>query len=101
MSDQSEQILRICEMEAHLNQADAAVRTAEAALDALDAVHGSILALSDYYNGPLWRLDFEADEAGLLPSDLRRGVLSEDAVYNLLSDYDRLRADMQSFLQKT
>ncbi len=30
--------------------------------------------------------DFEADEAGKLPSDLKRGVLSEDAVYDLIID---------------
>jgi len=42
--------------------------------------------LIDYYEGPLWREDFEADEAGKLPKDLKRGVLSEDAVYNLLTD---------------
>ena len=40
--------------------------------------------LADYYFGPLWREDFEADEAGLLPKDLKRGVLSEDALYNFL-----------------
>ena len=29
--------------------------------------------------------DFEADEEGLIPKDLKRGVLSEDALYDLLS----------------
>lgn len=41
--------------------------------------------LLDYYHG-LWRVDFELDERGALPSDLKRGVLSEDGVYNLLTD---------------
>jgi len=45
--------------------------------------------LTEYYESPLWRADFEADEAGLLPKDLKRGVLSEDAVYNLLMDAER------------
>ena len=31
------------------------------------------------------------DEAGLLPPDLKRGVLSEDGVYDLLSEYDTLK----------
>lgn len=39
--------------------------------------------LSDYYSGPYWRRDFELDEAGLLPAYLKRGVLSEDGLYNL------------------
>ncbi|MBK6087256.1 DUF4298 domain-containing protein, partial [Ruminococcus difficilis] len=31
--------------------------------------------------------DFAADEAGLLPKGLKRGVLSEDGIYNLLEEY--------------
>ena len=47
--------------------------------------------LTEYYEGPLWRKDFESDEAGDLPKDLKRGVLSEDAVFNLLDEVQRLR----------
>lgn len=39
--------------------------------------------------------DFEDDSAGKLPRDLRRGVLSEDAVYDLLTDHDRLLKRMK------
>ena len=42
--------------------------------------------LEDYYENGLWRLDFETDEKGLLPRGLKRGVLSEDGLYNLLTD---------------
>lgn len=41
-----------------------------------------------YYEGGKWRSDFELDEKGLLPKDLKRGVLSEDGVYNFLADLD-------------
>lgn len=40
--------------------------------------------LTAYYKSPDWRADFEADEAGLLPKDMPRGILSEDGIYNLL-----------------
>lgn len=43
--------------------------------------------LIEYYEGPLWRHDYEADENGLLPSNLKRGVLSQDGVYDLLTDW--------------
>jgi len=33
-----------------------------------------------------WKNDFEADEKGLLPQELKKGVLSEDGLYNLLED---------------
>ena len=46
--------------------------------------------LTEYYENGQWMADYEADEAGLLPSDLKRGVLSEDGVYNLLFDIDQL-----------
>jgi hypothetical protein len=42
--------------------------------------------LEDYYENGLWRLDFETDERGLLPRGLKRGVLSEDGLYNVLTD---------------
>lgn len=44
-------------------------------------------ALSDYYSSDAWRRDFAADEAELLPQDLKRGVLSEDGIYNLLEGF--------------
>ena len=40
--------------------------------------------LSDYYGSPEWKRDYAADESRLLPNDLKRGVLSEDEIYNLL-----------------
>ena len=57
------------------------------------AVADLIDAKSDYddlegYLDGKWKDDFEADEAGLLPENLKRGVLSEDGLWNLLNDYD-------------
>lgn len=42
--------------------------------------------LTEYYGGPLWRADFEMDGQGLLPEGLKRGVLSEDGVWNLFTN---------------
>ena len=46
-----------------------------------------------------WREDFEADEAGLVPKDLKRGVLSEDGLYNLLGDIVSLHERMKEFCE--
>ena len=43
--------------------------------------------LDAYYRSDKWKRDFAADEAGLLPENLKRGVLSEDGLYNLLENY--------------
>ena len=41
--------------------------------------------LAEYYTSDEWKQDFADDEAGLLPKDLKRGVLSEDGIWNLLT----------------
>ncbi len=42
--------------------------------------------LSDYYFGGTWLADYELDECGKLPKSLKRGVLAEDGVYELLTN---------------
>lgn len=44
--------------------------------------------LEEYYTSGEWRADYEADEAGEFPPGLKRGVLSQDAVYDLLTELD-------------
>ncbi len=43
-----------------------------------------IRLLNAYYTSGEWRGDYEADERGELPPDLKRGVLSQDTLYELL-----------------
>lgn len=81
-----EQIERIKQMELYLDKASSAVMQLSAALDNYIDVQESISALDEYYSSDDWKQDYADDEAGLLPPNLRRGVLSEDAVWNLLSD---------------
>ena len=87
----TERIRRIIETENRYDRISLALHAAGVCLDRLDSIRDDIQALSEYYEGSLWREDFEADEAGLLPPALKRGVLSEDGVYNLLSEYDTMR----------
>lgn len=84
--DNKQQIARIRRMERNLNTAVAAVKRLEATLDKWEAVQDAIAALDEYYGSDLWWQDFADDEAGRLPADLKRGVLSEDGIWNLLSD---------------
>ena len=41
--------------------------------------------LTQYYEGGQWLRDYQLDELGLLPADLKRGVLSVDGVYYFLT----------------
>ena len=40
--------------------------------------------LEAYHTSGQWREDYEADERGEFPPDLKRGVLSQDALFDLL-----------------
>jgi len=77
---------RIRRMETILSEASDAVHALCEALEAYEALLPAIRELAGYYESPLWRQDFEDDCEGRLPADLARGVLSEDAIYCLLSD---------------
>lgn len=90
------QIKRIRRMEQALNRSAAALAALGEALESYEAVRDSIAALRDYYTGPLWRRDFEDDSKGLIPKDLPRGVLSEDALYDLLTENDRLMRQLRA-----
>lgn len=79
-------IERITEMERCLDASRAAVDKLTEAFDAYEAVQKDYIKLSDYYGSVKWNNDFDADAAGKLPADLKRGVLSEDAVYDLITD---------------
>jgi len=48
------------------------------------SVQQAIQTLDAYYFGGEWLHDYELDERNLLPADLKRGVLSQDGLYNLL-----------------
>ena len=80
------QIERVEKMEALFDAAQSAVNALDEALDAFDGVRDGLKTLDAYYQSADWKEDFEADEHGAFPEDLKRGVLSEDALYNLLSD---------------
>ncbi|MBR4728116.1 MAG: DUF4298 domain-containing protein [Clostridia bacterium] len=64
----------------------------------LDALRRDATALEAYYTSRAWRDDFEADEAGLLPAGLKRGVLSEDGIDGLLDDCAALFAALRAQL---
>jgi len=95
--EQIEQIERIKQMEQRLERSAAAVMELSAALEKYEAVQEGIKALNKYYGSDVWRQDYADDEAGLLPADLKRGVLSEDGIWNLLSDAHELNDRLQNF----
>ena len=81
-----ERIFRIIKMERYFDE------ILEEKLKNPGIIHSSkrfqdkVNALNDYYQNGLWLKDYECDERGELPEGLKRGILSQDGLYNLLSD---------------
>ena len=73
-------------MELRMERAAKAVIELSAALENYEAVQEDIAELERYYGSEVWKQDYADDEAGRLPTDLKRGVLSEDGIWNLLED---------------
>ena len=95
--NQMEQIERIKQMELRMEHAAKAVMELSVALENYEAVQEDLTALSEYYDGEAWKQDYTDDEAGRLPADLKRGVLSEDGIWNLLSDANELNKRLQRY----
>ena len=89
MSDKI-QVERIKKMEEILDEGTGIVLELEHAVDRYTAFADKIDELEQYYTGGQWRKDYEDDDAGRLPHNLKRGVLSEDAVYNFLALRDQV-----------
>ena len=77
-------------MEQLFDRASEAVAELSTAFDNYQAAQEAIATLSGYYGSDEWKQDFADDEAGLLPADLKRGVLSEDGIWNLLAEVHEL-----------
>ena len=86
---------RISTYEGILDRAQAAAEQMEAALQAFAGMQEDVKALETYYTGNTWKEDYDADARGLLPAQFKRGVLSEDGVYNLLETYRELKEEMR------
>ena len=85
-----EQLERIRYMERLFDFALEAMKESPMSHDKYAMVKEAITTLSAYYGSDEWRKDYADDEAGFLPKNLKRGVLSEDGIWNLLSDWDAL-----------
>lgn len=89
---------RIQEQEEQFDRLQDLFGQLEQTLESLREDLPTVASLTDYYETD-WRSDYEADERGELPHDLKRGVLSQDGVFNLLADQARLAEEMADLAQ--
>ncbi len=95
-----EQIERIIQMEERLEQVAAAVKNMSLALEQYEKAQEAKAMLEAYYGSDDWKKDYADDEAGRLPKDLKRGVLSEDALWNVLDDCKELDIRLSQLVTK-
>ena len=75
---------RVCSMEAALDTVQEALDLRGEAAFREPAVQEHLRLLADYLDSGAWLRDYELDEAGAFPPDLKRGVLAQDTLYDLL-----------------
>lgn len=54
-----------------------------------ETMQKKVSLLTQYMESGQWLRDFELNEKGELPNNLKRGVLSEDGLYNLICDIEQ------------
>ena len=83
-----ETIARVQKMERYFDEILETMKVDQNVLKESEDIYKKFQELLAYYESGLWLQDYECDERGELPRDLKRGVLSEDGLYNLLSDVE-------------
>lgn len=83
----TQQIQRIAKYEEMMQEAERLINLHIASEEAYAKLYSLIQELETYYRSDEWKQDFADDEAGRLPKQLKRGVLSEDGIYNLLERF--------------
>ena len=84
------QLDRISQMEDRFDEVTRVMAALDEAVSEYADFKSEIKALQDYMESGQWKEDFEADEAGKIPANVKRGVLSEDGLYDLLEESGRI-----------
>lgn len=87
--DRAELIVRVTEMEHNFDEILAAKAMKSDSFLHDPVIKEKLTKLINYYENGQWLRDYESDERGELPAGLKRGVLSQDAVYDLIEEFDR------------
>ncbi len=71
-------------MESILDKATQKMDDLEKKIEEYAVFQSEIRKLEAYYTSQQWKNDYAMDEAGTFPDKLKRGVLSQDGIWNLL-----------------
>ncbi len=74
----------LSEMEEIFNKVLQTQSALEKAIEEYRELQPEVDKLEAYYSSKQWKDDFASDERGEIPADVKRGILSEDGIYNML-----------------
>lgn len=79
---------RVCQMEQYMDEVAQALKNNPEEINNSDELRKKVEILAEYMDSGQWLTDYEADERGELPANLKRGVLSQDGLYNLICEIE-------------
>lgn len=88
-NDKAAQILRVKQMEFYYDAVCEMMSKEKVATYQHEELKEKVQCLKQYQESGQWLKDFESDERGELPLNLKRGVLSQDGLYNLLMEVEK------------
>ena len=89
------QQIRIDKYEKILDKSNKIISELTILLDEYRNVQPELSALAKYYGSRTWMRDFTDYEQNKLPKNIKAGILSEDAIYNILDNNREIAKDMQ------
>lgn len=89
-NEKDEIVRRVKQMEQYLDEILSARATCPESFYKDTAIQEKLRLLKDYYSNGQWLHDYECDERGELPAELKRGVLSQDTLYDLFAMIDQV-----------
>ena len=87
-------------MEGYLNDYAKTLEETKKAVDQLREHQESYIQLSDYYSSQAYFDDLDLSNQADFPKDLPCGVLSEDAVYDLLDEHFQMGVELLEIATK-
>lgn len=100
MAIEKEKIERIQRMEGYLNDYAKTLEETKQAMEQLKEHQESYIQLRNYYSSQVYFDDLELSHQADFPADLPCGVLSEDAVYDLLDEHFQMGVELLEIATK-
>ena len=100
MAIEKGKIERIQRMESYLNDYAKTLEETKQAMEQLKEHQESYIQLRDYYSSQVYFDDLELSHQADFPDDLPCGVLSEDAVYDLLDEHFQMGVELLEIATK-